>query len=153
MVRDELTTSVDIDAPAGLVWSVLTDFIAYPEWNDYTRIEGEAREGARLSVSPGPETGRMPTFKPRVLRADPETRELVWLGHLYVPGLFDGEHRFTVEDLGDGRSRLRQEESFSGLLVGPINRRFGADTESNFHAVNGALKARVESLVTEQIAW
>jgi hypothetical protein len=146
MAHDELNTHVDIDAPADLVWSVLTDFESYPEWNGYTRIEGEARVGERLRVSPGPEAGRLPTFRPRVLRADPETRELTWLGHLYVRGLFDGEHRFIVEDLGDGRSRLHQGESFSGLLVGPINRRFGDDTASNFRAVNEALKTRVESM-------
>ena len=44
------------------------------------------------------------TFKPRVLNAEPE-RELRWLGHLLVPGLFDGEHSFTIEPLQENRVR------------------------------------------------
>jgi hypothetical protein len=86
----------------------------------------------------------MPTFRPTVLRADGS--ELRWLGHLYVRGLFDGDHRFAVEDLGEGRSRLTQSESFRGLLVRPIMRLYGADTESGFEAVNAALKARAEAI-------
>jgi hypothetical protein len=142
---NHLSTSIDIDAPAAVVYGVLTDFARYPEWNGYTRIEGEAAEGTRLRVSPGPEAGRAPTFRPRVLVAD--GRELRWRGRLYVPGLFDGEHSFLVEDLGAGRSRLTQSEAFSGALVGPVMRRIGADTERNFRAVNRALKARAEAAV------
>ncbi|KAB1185074.1 MULTISPECIES: SRPBCC domain-containing protein [Haloferax] len=145
---DELTTSIDIDAPAETVWQVLVDFERYPEWNDYTRIDGEAVAGTTLAVAPGPQAGRMPTFKPTVLRAD--DGELRWRGHLFVRGLFDGEHRFVVEDLGDGRSRLTQAETFTGILVWPINRLFGDDTERNFHAVNQALKTRAESMRTAE---
>jgi hypothetical protein len=141
----DIHTSIEIDVPAETVWSVLTDFGAYPAWNPYTRIEGEPRVGERLRVSPGPEAGRAPTFRPRVLVAD--GRELRWLGHLYVPGLFDGEHSFVVEELDEGRSGLTQSETFSGLLVGPIMRFVGEDTESNFRGVNEALAARAESLL------
>jgi len=140
---NEIFTSVDIDAPPAVVWEVLTDFEAYPEWNDRTRIDGRAVEGERLTVAPGPDGGRMPTFRPRVLRATPET-ELRWLGHLYVRGLFDGEHVFSIEDLGDGRSRLNQHEEFGGLLAGFLLGRYGEATEVNFEAVNAALKARAE---------
>ncbi len=124
-------TTIDIDAPADIVWEVLTDFAAYPEWNDYTRITGTPAEGERLTVAPGPDAGRMPTFRPRVLRA--EDNELAWLGHLWVRGLFDGEHSFVVEQRAGGRSRLVQsEESFEG--------------------VNRALKARAETLAAETAA-
>jgi hypothetical protein len=140
----ELVTSVDIDAPAETVWDVLVDFESYPEWNPRTRITGTAAEGERLVVAPGPAAEGMPTFRPTVLRAD--GTELRWLGHLYVRGLFDGEHVFAVEDLGDGRSRFTQSESFRGLLVRPLVRLYGEDTESGFHAVNAALKARSESI-------
>ena len=143
---NHIYTSVEIDAPAETVWSVLTDFGAYPTWNPYTRIEGEPRVGERLRVSPGPEAGRSPTFRPRVLVAD--GRELRWLGHLLVPGLFDGEHSFVVEDLGEGRSKFVQSEAFSGVLVGPVMRFVGAQTEANFRGINGALEERAESLAS-----
>ncbi|WP_336361028.1 SRPBCC domain-containing protein [Haladaptatus sp. ZSTT2] len=141
----ELTTSIDIDASPATVWQVLTDFSTYPEWNDYMHISGSPTVGSRLHIRPGPAAGRVPSFKPRVLKAD-ENRELRWLGHLYVNGLFDGEHRFVIDDLGDGRSRLTQAEQFSGLFVGPFNRFMGSQTERNFTGVNEALKERAETL-------
>jgi hypothetical protein len=146
---NELITSIEIDAPAETVWRVLIDFDSYDEWNPYTRIEGEPIEGTTLRVDPGPEAGRMPTFRPRVLSVIPN-QELRWLGHLYVRGLFDGEHRFHIEPIDRDRSRLVQEETFSGLLVGPINRRYGERTEANFHGVNAAMKERAESMVAAE---
>ncbi|MFB6178519.1 MAG: SRPBCC family protein [Halorientalis sp.] len=145
-----LETTIDIDAPAAVVWRVLTDFAAYPEWNDYMRVEGTAAEGATLRVAPGPRAGSMPTFTPRVLRAEPDY-ELRWLGRLYVRGLFDGEHCFTIESLGTERSRLTQAEQFSGLLAGPILRRYGERTAANFEATNRALKQRSEQLAREDV--
>lgn len=148
---DELVTSIDVDAPPDVVWQVLTDFERYPEWNQHTRISGIPREGQRLSVAPGPEAGSMPTFTPTVIRAVPG-QELRWLGHLWVRGLFDGEHRFVIEELDDGRSRLVQAERFTGVLVWPINFFFREDTERNFLAVNEALKRRAEQLADEPSA-
>lgn len=141
---NDIHTSIEIAAPAGAVWSALTDVESYPEWNPYTRIEGEPRVGERLRVSPGPEAGRAPTFRPRVLVAD--GRELRWLGHLLAPGLFDGEHSFVVEELEEGRSKFTQSEEFSGLLVGVLMRFIGEGTEANFRGVNEALKDRAEAI-------
>ncbi|WP_436909859.1 SRPBCC family protein [Halosimplex marinum] len=141
----EIHTAVEIDAPPETAWAVLTDFSAYPEWNPRTRITGLPAEGEQLVVEPGPDAEGMPTFRPRVLRADPP-RELRWLGRLYVRGLFDGEHVFAIEDLGDGRSRFTQSETFGGVLVRPLLRLYGDDTEAGFEAVNAALKARAEDI-------
>jgi hypothetical protein len=150
---NELTTAVEIDAPAARVWDVLTDFAAYPSWNQRTRIEGVPETGARLTVAPGPDAEGMPTFRPHVLAAGPREDggyELRWLGHLWVRGLFDGEHSFVVEPLGEDRCRLTQSETFRGLLAGLLLRRYRADTEAGFHAVNEALKARAESSVAAE---
>jgi hypothetical protein len=138
-----IATAVDIDAPAGAIWQVLTDFAAYPEWNPFIRrIAGELRVGARLEVTVQP-PGRKPmTFRPTVRVAEPG-RELRWLGRVLIPGIFDGEHAFIIDER-QGGCRLRHEETFRGLLV-PA---FGAmlkDTEQSFVAMNAALKRRAES--------
>ena len=140
----DIYTTIDIHAPAETVWDVLTDFAAYPEWNGHTRITGDPTEGARLTVAPGPDADSMPTFKPRVLRAD--DNELRWRGHLWVRGLFDGDHSFVIEELEPGESRLIQSEQFSGVFAGLILRRYGKQTAETFEAVNAALKARAEAL-------
>jgi len=141
----EIFTAIDIDASPETVWSVLTDFDAYDDWNPRTRITGRAEAGERLVVAPGPDAKGMPTFRPRVLRAD-EPAELRWLGHRYVRGLFDGEHTFTIEERDDGRTRFTQSETFGGLLARPLLRLYGEDTEVGFEAVNAALAERAEGI-------
>lgn len=148
----EIYTVIEIDAPASVVWAVLTDFEQYEEWNPMMRIEGRPVEQTTLVVQPGPEAGGIPTFKPTVVRVQPE-RELVWLGHRWTPGLFDGEHRFRLEDLDDGRTRLVQHERFTGILAGLVHRLTGRSTEARFEAVNEALKERAESFVSHETVF
>ena len=114
----ELRREIDIDAPPAAVWAVLTDTRSYSEWNPFMpHLAGELREGAKLEVRIEPPDGRAMTFKPTVLRVEPD-RELRWLGRLLIPGIFDGEHILHIEPLAQARSRFTQAERFSGLLVG-----------------------------------
>jgi hypothetical protein len=113
----QLHTTIEIDATPEQVWQVLTDFAAYPEWNPFiTRASGTAHPRERLRLRLQPPGGRGATLRPTVLEADPGQR-LRWLGHVLLPGLFDGDHAFTIEPLGDGRVRVSQQEQFRGILV------------------------------------
>ena len=124
---------------------MLTDFAAYPEWNPFVRRgEGEVRVGARLHVYIQPSGGKGMSFRPTVLVADPN-RELRWLGHLWVPGLFDGEHSFSIEPLSEGRVRFIQRERFGGLLLPFLSKTLDGDTRRGFEEMNRALKLRSES--------
>ena len=141
----EIRSEVDIDAPAARVWSMLTDFASYPEWNPYIKsIDGEAREGARLTVRLEPPDGRGMTVKPTVQAAD-APREFRWLGRLLLPRLFDGEHIFELETTDAGGTRLVQREEFRGVLVGPLLGWVGKSTQRGFGQMNAALKFRVEA--------
>jgi hypothetical protein len=140
----QLRSEIDVHATPERVWQVLTDFAAYQQWNPFIiRADGEARRGRRLTLRMQPAGGRATTFRPTVLEAA-QGRELRWLGRLLVPGLFDGEHRFTIRPLGDGQVRLVQQEDFRGLLVpllaGSLDRR----TLPAFEQMNQALKRRAE---------
>jgi hypothetical protein len=141
----EIHTEIEIDAPAERVWQVLTDFASYTRWNPFVRrVEGDVRAGARLHVSIQPPGGKEMSFRPKVLVADPD-RELRWLGHLWVPGLFDGEHSFTIEPLGQGSVRFVQGEQFGGLLVPLLSMMLDQETRRGFEEMNRALKLRSES--------
>jgi hypothetical protein len=147
----ELSTSIDIEAPPETVWAVLTDFDRYPEWNPFMRVVGRPNDGARLVVDVTPPGQRGFRFRPTVTRVE-RGHELRWVGRLFVPGLYDGEHRFTLEATDDGRTRLTHAESFGGVFVRVVNRVVGAATERGFHEMNAALKARAESLTeTERV--
>ena len=141
----EIHTEIEINAPAEKVWRVLTDFAAYPEWNPFVRrVEGEVSVGARLHVYIQPSGGKGMSFRPTVLVADPN-RELRWLGHLWLPGLFDGEHSFSIEPLDEGRVRFVQRERFGGLLLPLLSKMLDGDTRRGFEEMNRALKLRAES--------
>jgi hypothetical protein len=82
-------------------------------------------------------------MRPMVLAATP-SQELRWLGRIGVPGIFDGEHRFRIESLGQDHVRFVQEERFTGLLAPIILRFVERGTRQGFEAMNQALKARAE---------
>ena len=91
-----------------------------------------------------PPESRGVTFKPKVLNIEPN-RELRWLGHLLVPGLFDGDHTLAIEPLEENRVRFVQREAFKGLLVPLLARSLDNNTRRGFEEMNSALKERAEA--------
>jgi len=140
----QLRTEIDIDATPERVWHVLTDFDAYQQWNPFmTRASGTPVQGERLTIHMQPEGGRAMTFRPTVREVVPH-RRLRWLGHLLLPGIFDGEHRFTIEPLDGGGVRLVQQEDFRGVLVPLLAKSLDRRTLPAFERMNRALKQRAE---------
>ena len=141
----ELHSQIEIEAPAERVWQVLTDFAAYPEWNPFIRrVNGRPEVDEQLVVRMRPSGTKGMTFRPTVLKAEPN-RQLRWLGHLLVPGLFDGEHIFEIEELDEDRVLFTQREIFRGLLVPLLARSLDRDTQRGFEEMNRALRERAET--------
>ncbi|HEX4301059.1 MAG TPA: SRPBCC domain-containing protein [Gammaproteobacteria bacterium] len=137
-------TEILIQASPQRVWQVLTDFAAYPQWNPFiVSLQGRAEWGERLTVRIRMGGGKEHVFKPVLLQATPPTR-LRWLGRLGVPGLFDGEHDFALEEQA-GATLLRHSESFQGYLVPLLWRSVEPASRAGFEAMNRALKARAEA--------
>jgi hypothetical protein len=140
----ELRSEIEIQASAERVWQLLTDFASFPQWNPFIRkASGAIRVGERLEVYIQPSGASGMTFRPTVLKAEPN-RELRWLGHLLISGLFDGEHSFTIEPLGASRVRFTQREVFTGLLVPLFARGLDTDSRRGFEEMNQALKSKAE---------
>jgi hypothetical protein len=145
MFRHQLQTRIEIGAAADRVWAILMDFAAYPDWNPFIHsLKGQPAVGQRLEAVLQPNGKQPMTFRPVVERCEPG-REFRWRGHLLVPGLFDGEHRFAIEPLPGGRCLFHHDESFRGLLVPVLRGSLDRDTRSGFEAMNQALKQRAES--------
>ncbi|MFQ5873499.1 MAG: SRPBCC family protein, partial [Dehalococcoidia bacterium] len=142
----KIRTEIEINATAERVWQVLTDFTAFPDWNPFIQqVKGQVEVGEQLEVFLQPPDGRGMTFKPKVVTAEPN-REFRWRGRLWIPGLFDGEHAFIIEPLGENRVRFEQGEAFGGILV-PLLAFMGLfiKTEQGFQEMNQALKAPAEA--------
>lgn len=137
-----IQTEVVINASAFKVWRVLMDFEAYPKWNPFIRqVTGAALPGQQLMIELNL-VGHTITFRPTILTVKPE-RELRWIGRLFIPGVFDGEHSFIIEPQGESRVRFVQSETFRRVLV-PFTGVILSDTDQGFGEMNQALKERAE---------
>lgn len=139
-----LETEIQIAASPERVWSILIDLDKYSEWNPFIKnAKGKVREGERLEVLISPPNGNEMTFKPTV-KTVIENSEFSWLGRFLFPGVFDGEHIFSITGNEIG-SILVQKEKFSGLLVPILWSSLDKNTRTGFELMNNALKARAES--------
>ena len=83
------------------------------------------------------------TFRPTILAVRPD-QELRWQGHVWVPGVFDGEHQFALKAEGGG-TRFVQSEKFTGLFSGKLTQGILNETTVHVRAMNLALKVRAEA--------
>ena len=140
----DVLTKISIAAPPSRVWSVLTDFDAYPQWNRVIpQMRGDLRAGGKVSFRIVIEKTPTLRFTATLVRCVPE-RELAWRGGApIVPSLAWGEHYFRLEPEGDG-TLLTHGERFGGLLalimMGPAHGR----TTRTYDALNASLKSRAE---------
>jgi len=103
--------AVNIEANAGIVWSLLTDARGFSRWNStITGIEGQIREGERLRLHV-PGTDRI--FTPRVSALVPG-RHMVWSNGL-AP-IFKGVRSFDVGPRTDASTDFAMEERFTGVV-------------------------------------
>jgi hypothetical protein len=138
-MKKEIRTTTHIQADVTVVWAILTDFAAYPAWNPFvSALRGEVKVGNTIEVDlPGM------TFKPVVTRLEPY-KNFSWLGHLWIKGLFDGEHRFELTSHPDGTTTLVHSEQFQGLLVPLFAKQLDTKITQGFVAFNQQLKERAE---------
>ena len=144
-MEKKINTQILIKAPGEKVWSVLTDFDNYPNWNPFIReIRGEVGVGKTITVRLEPPEAKGMTLKPRVLVFE-TNKEFRWLGHLLFPGLFDGEHIFEITDNGNGTTTFKQSEKFNGILIPLFKKMLDYNTTKGFNLMNTRLKETVEA--------
>ena len=147
MMSQIIQHEIEINVSASQVWQALSDFANYADWNPFIRsISGELIEGKRLNITLACGGERQMAFSPTLLAVEPGLR-LVWLGSLYLPGLFDGEHHFEIEPVNNNKVRFRQLEYFSGLLSSVMLKVIGQQTAAGFRSMNLALKKRLEKVI------
>src|SRR5262249_39916394 len=110
-------------------------FVDYDNWKKFMPRSfkplkgptGRLVPGARVSIRIS--TGLLPMFASlKVARVEAD-REITWRGG--VPGVLVGEHSFLFDDEGDGKTRVRSEETWSGALtrVGAVAERIRVQAE------------------------
>ncbi len=144
-----IQSAIEIRAPIEVVWSVLTDFATYPDWNPLVRrLHGRPSVGRRVTILSQPPGARGIAFAPVVLAWSPPN-ELRWRSTLIWRRIFSGEHGFRLEAIDDGRVRFVQDETLTGVLV-PLYSRFRLHaTRLGFDEMNQRLRERAERAATD----
>ena len=135
----------EIDAPAAVVWDVLTDFARYGEWNPFV-------VACRSTLKPGEPID----LKVKIFAKPQDQRE--WMtehtpGRSFAYGMkpfpfgaLRSERSHLVEDLGGGRSRYTSHFRLEGWLVPVVRGLLGARLECGYAQMATAIKARAEQL-------
>lgn len=135
-----ISTEILINASPEKVWTILSDFEKYPDWNPFIKsVKGKVLVGNKITIRLEPPGSNGMAFKPVILVFE-KNKELRWIGHLLFPRLFDGEHRFELIDKGDGTITFRQSEKFNGILLPLFKKMFDKDTKNGFISMNLKLK-------------
>ncbi|ASD22483.1 hypothetical protein B7495_10600 [Cryobacterium sp. LW097] len=132
--------TIDIAATPEEVWDVLSDFPAYGDWSNFSRVDGVPEVGNRPKM-------RMPGFWfTSTVTAVTESQELQWSATIIRAALFLGEHNFTLVRKTDGSTQVTNTETFSGVLTRPFEGLFAkSHNAGGYVAFNQSLKSRVES--------
>jgi hypothetical protein len=112
----EILVSCDIAAPPSVVWAHVSDHERTPEWVHAVKDVQLSREGTPRN---GVGAIRVVTFRPRLwttiyeeivhFRAPQTFHYVLFKG---MPGLDSHRGKIMVDDLGEGRCRLRWEVNF-----------------------------------------
>ena len=142
----EFSIETDVDAPADVVYAVLTDVEAWPEWTDtVTRVERLGDTSRPLAVD-----SRIRIMQPKVPPAEYTVTELeAGRGFRMMsrsPGATVVANHW-VERLADARSRVTLSVTFSGWL-GSVIARMSRNMTKRYLAEEAAgLKRRSEERV------
>jgi uncharacterized protein YndB with AHSA1/START domain len=98
-VTSDVTQSVEVDASPDRIWRLLTDPVELPRWwPDAADLEPRVGGRVVLNFGPGNVSGEITTWEP------PSALGFTWV-QSNMPGV-ELHVAFTVDDLGDGRSRV-----------------------------------------------
>lgn len=140
----EIKTEILINATPEKVWSILTNFEQYSNWNPFIKsIKGNVSVGNKITARIEPPESKGMTFQPKILTFK-TNKELKWLGHVLFPGLFDGEHKFELIDNENGTTTFIQSEKFNGILVPLFKKMLDVNTVKGFNEMNTKLKELAE---------
>ena len=140
-----IETSIVIDSTPEKVWGILTKFEEYELWNPFmTKVIGSATLDSKIEVNINTISGKKRTYYPIITRCE-TNKELRWKGKSFLPGVFDGERIFILENSNDEKILFSHKEIFSGLGVRLVGNKLDESLRESFVTMNEALKVRAEN--------
>jgi hypothetical protein len=135
------STAITIRARPEIIWALLTNAAAYPQWNSTVeKIDGIIAPGGRVTVHAKSAPGR--AFPLKVTTFLPPQR-MVWAGGMPL-GLFTGTRCFSLMPTASGNTGFAMDETYSGLLA-PLITKSIPDLQPAFDTFAVDLKRRAEA--------
>ncbi|MEU7765285.1 SRPBCC domain-containing protein [Nocardia sp. NPDC049190] len=135
----------DIDAPAELVWQVITDFPRYLEWNPFV-------SECHSSLTPGEPIDMLvhlaetPRKQREWIRSHTPGRELTYSMKPVPFGALHSLRSHTVTPLADNRSRYESHFELAGWLHPVVVALLGANLRRGFEGMTNGIQRQAESL-------
>lgn len=144
--RFEVRADILIDAPPRMVWEVLTNMKDYPNWNDQLEfLGGQPSKGERVRLRLSVEGADPYQFTAVINHWEP-AKTFGWIARTGMPGIFDGEHLFELQDK-NGKTQLVNREIYQGILAPIIQRQpMMKNAPAGFEKMNQQLKEHTETL-------
>ena len=144
---NEIRTEIEINAPKEVIWDILTNYTAYPEWNPFiVRVLGGSELGkrvlfvARFKFALTPVLAKILNFKVH--------EKLSWGGPgvKWAESIFCAEHIFEIEEIEPGVCRFINREYMGGMVANTLWPLIELGRPA-YIAMNDALKERAEAAV------
>ena len=141
------SVTVEIDAPASFVWSVLLDYPNYPQWNPYTvSVATTLAVDAPIDLTlPKPDGSEGTWVSREYIRVVEPPRLLRYDTGDTFPGLL-GTRDQVITPIGSGRCSYHTCETFTGKYADAVFAAQGEWVKKGFDAVAHALRDRVKEL-------
>ena len=142
----EIKAEIKIQSSATKVWSVISDFKKYSEWNPIIRrITGEPKVGSKIDVHVTTVAGKNRLYHPQVIKME-APKELRWYGKFFSSMIFSGERVLRIDEISENEVNFINKEIFSGFGVKFAPKKMEEDIIASFESMNSALKKMIESI-------
>jgi hypothetical protein len=145
----EIRAEIEIAAPVTEVWSILTDFDNWAEWNPIVdQASGVASPGSKLSMTMLCGDGKASNKYMPVVTNVEEPKLFRWRATMMAGFLFTNDKVFELEETGSG-TRLVHIEAFSGILVSLFWSKMEKSILPMLESMNDALKIKAAKKAVE----
>lgn len=140
---------IGIQAPAELIWELISDFSTWEQWNPvHPRAEGQLKIGMSLSVHQA-----LPGEPVRVIQ--PVVQDWVPYEQLHwrstrLGGFVTAIRYIEIESMGPGSSTFSNGELFMGLLVRWVSREDRRKLKAAYTQMGEALRDHAEALWSQR---
>lgn len=143
-----IAETVYIDAPADLVWQVITDLPRYGEWNPFVlRCESSLIPGEPIDMLVNV-AGSAPRRQREWIRSNTPGRELSYTMRPAPLGALRSLRSHTVTAVTDERTRYESHFELEGWLRPVVAAILGRNLRRGFDGMTTGIQRRAESLRT-----